>query len=67
MKVVIRSEEELAHEFREVVNALANLRKFTKLWEGNYGVALKEKKKRWEAKSDELLKRLQESQIKIKS
>lgn len=67
MKVVIRSEEELAHEFREVVNALANVRKFQKLWEKSYGVTLKEKKKRWEERADDLIVRLSNSQLKIKS
>jgi len=67
MKVVIRSEEELAHEFREAVHILENLRKFQILWEESYGKTLKERKKYWEQKADQFLNRLDNSQIKIKS
>lgn len=58
MRLRIESEKVLVHKFREAVEIIENLRKFQKLWEEQYGVPLKEKKKRWEAKADQFLKDL---------
>ena len=71
MKIKIRDEEELVNVATELAHCLCNLRRFTKLWEDNHGVELMARKKYWEDKSDELLKRLevtehrQSNQIKI--
>lgn len=59
MKITIHSEEELIQVTKELVHVLCNLRKFSKLWEQEYGVKLKERKKYYEAKADELIERLQ--------
>jgi len=59
MKIKIHSEEELVQVAAELIHALANLRKFTKLWDESHGVDLKRQKKYYEAKADELIERLQ--------
>lgn len=59
MKIKITSEEELEKVAAELIHILANLRKFTRLWEESHGVELKRYKKYYEAKSDELIKKLQ--------
>lgn len=71
MKIKVTSEQELVNVATELLHCLCNLRKFTKLWEENYGVEIKARKKYWEDKADSLLQRLQitehrtQSQIKI--
>jgi hypothetical protein len=59
MKIKIQSEEELTSVCEEALHIIANLRKFTKLWEQDFGVELKTKKKRYEQMADELIERLQ--------
>lgn len=59
MKIKIQSEQELIDVCTEALHVLSNLRKFTKLWEESYGVDLKARKKYYEQKADELIKRLQ--------
>lgn len=71
MKILIRDEQELVNVATELVHVLNNLRFFTRKWEENYGVELRARKKYYEEKADELLKRLeitehrQSNQIKI--
>ena len=67
MKVKITSEEELVGKFREAIHVLENMRKFQKLWDGNYGVNLRERKKYWEGKADSFLSDLENVTINIKS
>lgn len=59
MKIIINSEDELIGVAEEALHILANLRKFTVLWETSHGVQLKERKKYYEKKADELIQRLQ--------
>lgn len=59
VKVKISSEERLEQVAAELIHVLANLRKFTKLWEATHGVQLKERKKFYEERADELIKTLQ--------
>jgi hypothetical protein len=59
MKIKIQSEEELISVCEEALHIISNLRKFTKLWEQEFGVELKTKKKRYEQMADELIERLQ--------
>lgn len=59
MKVKVTSEEELEKVAAELIHVLANLRKFTRLWETTHGVELKRNKKYYEGKADELIQRLQ--------
>jgi hypothetical protein len=58
MKIIINSEDELISKAEEAINILINLRKFSTLWEQSYGVELKNKKKMWEGRADEFLKKL---------
>lgn len=59
MKIRIQDEEELVSVATEALHVLSNLRHFTRDWERIYGAAARNKKKYWEKKADELLKRLQ--------
>lgn len=59
MKIKIKSEEELVNVTEELIHVIANLRKFTKLWEESYGVELKKKKKHYEKRADDLIERIQ--------
>lgn len=59
MKVIIKNEEELVKVAAELIHVLANLRKFTKLWNETHGVELKSRKKYYEDKADQLIERLQ--------
>lgn len=59
MKVIISSEEQLVKISEEAIKIIANLRKFTKLWEANHGVFLKKRKKCWEEIADKFIERLQ--------
>lgn len=59
MKIIINSEDELISVAEEALHILANLRKFTALWENSHGVELKNRKKYYENKADELIQRLQ--------
>lgn len=71
MKITISSEKELIEVAQEALHIIANMRKFQKLWEQDYGVELKIRKKYYEAKADALIERLhviehrQACQIKI--
>lgn len=59
MKIKIDSEQELIDVAQDALHVLANLRKFTKLWEESHGVQLKARKKYYEQKADDLIERLQ--------
>jgi hypothetical protein len=71
MKIKVSSEDELLNVASELIHVLANLRKFTLLWEETHGVELKARKKYFEQKADELISKLQvedhkhPSQVKI--
>ncbi len=58
MKIIIKSEDELVKISEEALHILANLRKFTKMWNETHGVELKERKKYYEEKADNLIERL---------
>lgn len=58
MKIIVKDEEELVKIAEEALHILSNLRKFTKLWEDQYGSILKTKKKRVEKSADEFLDKL---------
>jgi hypothetical protein len=58
MKIKIKDEDELISVAEDLIYVLVNLRKFTKLWEGTYGVDLKRQKKYYEQQADELIERL---------
>lgn len=72
MKIIIKSEQELKEVAEELIHVLANLRKFTSLWEKSYGAILRVRKKYYENKADDLINRLrvpehdQPHEIKIK-
>lgn len=59
MIIKINSEEELISVATEALHIISNLRKFTKLWEETHGTVLKERKKYYERKADELIQKLQ--------
>jgi hypothetical protein len=65
MKIQITNEHELLKITEEAIRVIANLRKFTKLWEEGYGVELKKKKKNWEGAADRFIDRLQVYELKI--
>lgn len=67
MNVKIVSEEDLIKRFREAIHIMNNMRNIQKLWDENYGVELKVKKKGWEKQADEFLKEIGNSHICIKS
>ena len=58
MKIKIKDEDELIKAAEDLIYILVNLRKFTKLWEGTYGVDLKRQKKYYEEQADQLIERL---------
>lgn len=43
----------------ELAHILLNLRHFSKLWDDNYGVEAKKRKKFWEQKADEYLESIE--------
>jgi len=59
MKVTVRSEEELMELGSELLHILVNLRYATKAWERDYGANLRDRKKYYELKADELIQKLQ--------
>jgi hypothetical protein len=59
MKIKIQGEQELVKTTEELIHILANLRKFTKLWNETHGVELKARKKYYEDQADQLIERLQ--------
>lgn len=59
MIIKISSEEQLVSVATELIHVIANLRKFTKLWEETHGVELKRNKKYYEQKADDLIAKLQ--------
>lgn len=71
MPIKINNENELLETAKELAHVLVNLRHWTKKWEETYGAEYKNAKKRWEKKADELIKKLelikkmQQSEIKI--
>jgi hypothetical protein len=63
MKIKVSSEEELIKIAEESIRIIANLRKFTRLWDESHGVELKARKKYYEAQADELIERLQSTNL----
>jgi hypothetical protein len=59
MKIQIHSEQELIKVAEEAIRVIANLRKFTKLWEETYGADLRNRKKCWEELADKFVEQLQ--------
>ncbi len=66
MKIKVDNEEELIKLAEESIRILANLRKFTKLWDESHGVELKARKKYYEAQADELIERLQSTNLQMR-
>ncbi len=66
MRIKISTEAELIKLAEESIRILANLRKFTKLWDESHGVELKARKKYYEAQADELIERLQSSNLQMR-
>jgi hypothetical protein len=64
MKIIIKDEDELINVAEEAIRIIANLRKFTKLWEKSFGVELKARKKYYEEQADELIKKLEIMELK---
>ena len=64
MKIFVKDEDELISVAEEAIRIIANLRKFTKLWEESFGVELKARKKYYEEQADELIKRLEVMELK---
>lgn len=64
MKIKIKDEDELLGIAGEAIRIIANLRKFTKLWEESFGVELKARKKYYEEQADELIKKLEIMELK---
>jgi hypothetical protein len=64
MKIKIKDEDELIGIAEEAIRIIANLRKFTKLWEESFGVELKARKKYYEEQADELIKKLEIMELK---
>jgi CTP:phosphocholine cytidylyltransferase-like protein len=64
MKIKVNNEAELLKIAEEAIQVIANLRKFTKLWEESYGVELKNRKKCWEELADKFIERLQVIELK---
>lgn len=59
MKIKVTSEDELLTICADALHVLTYLRKYTKLWEENYGVELKTRKKHYEKEADKLIEQLQ--------
>jgi hypothetical protein len=64
MKIKITSEQELVNVAEEAIQIIANLRKFTTLWEETHGVELKNRKKCWEVIADKFISKLQMPELK---
>lgn len=64
MKVIISSEEQLIVVAEKAIKIIANLRKYTTLWEQEYGVELKNRKKYWEIEADKFVKSLELPELK---
>lgn len=58
MVIKIKSEDELLALCTELLHVTSNMRKFQKLWEHNYGVELRQRKKYYEELADALLEKL---------
>lgn len=64
MKVIIASEEQLLKAAEEAIKIIANLRKFTVLWEQEHGCELRNRKKCWEAHADRFIQSLHLPELK---
>lgn len=58
MKVIISSEERLVEVAEQAIKIIANLRKYTTLWEQTHGSELRNRKKYWEGVADAFVKSL---------
>lgn len=63
MKIHVTNEQDLIKIAEEAIRVLANLRKFTKLWEESYGVELKNRKKYWEDRAEKFIESLQAQEL----
>lgn len=59
MKIKIESEDELMEVAKEALHLLVNIRHYTKAWEETHGAELKNRKKHFEGRADEFLKKLE--------
>ena len=59
MKIKIESEEQLVEVCEEALHILANYLKFSELWEKHHGSDLNSRKKYYQRKGWELIKRLE--------
>jgi hypothetical protein len=55
MNLKIKTEEELVEAFKKLLHISVNLRNAQSIWEREYGVYAKDKKKEWEGKMDNFL------------
>lgn len=59
MRIKVNSEDELAQVCEEALHILANYLKFSELWEMHHGSELNNRKKYYQRKGWELIKRLE--------
>jgi hypothetical protein len=64
MKVIISSEERLIEVAEQAIKIIANLRKYTKLWEQTHGCELRNRKKYWEGVADGFVRSLELPELK---
>lgn len=64
MQIKVTSEQQLIKTAEEAIKIIANLRKFTKLWEETHGVELKNRKKCWETIADKFIESLPVEELK---
>ena len=66
MRIKISSEQQLITTAEEAIKIIANLRKFTKLWEEGYGAELRNRKKYWEQEADKFIELLQMPELNMR-
>lgn len=66
MKIKVQSEQELVSLAEEAIKIIANLRKFTKLWDESHGVELKARKRYYESQADALIERLEAMNLQMR-
>lgn len=64
MKVIISSEARLIEVAEQAIKIIANLRKYTTLWEQTHGSELRNRKKYWEGVADTFIKSLEFPELK---
>lgn len=58
MNIKLTPDQDITELVIEGISILNNMRKFQKKWEESYGVELRHRKKYWEDRADEYLKKL---------